>query len=247
MARRSVLVGRLARAVAGSVVILLMAVSVASCSGGSGATASTTTTTTMVATTSSTDAGGIVPGSVGGSVAILGDSITRQGSSVLADVLGSTWDLRVDGKDGYTVLGQTPAGRNLAEGDPEQVIINLGTNDVFFDRYDLPTSAVQMANLLGFFAGARCIHLVTVNEHMGPDPALAPRARTFNESLRRLAAADPRIHLLDVNAVFAAAQADPSVAKPLFDSDTIHPTTNGHRVLAEAYDAALRSCPAPIG
>jgi hypothetical protein len=229
------------RSLPGSLMWLLFVIATTvlgvSCSGSVAAT----TTPTSTSTSTSTSTTGIATVSESGSVAILGDSITQQGESELESALGSVWDLRIDGRPGFTVADQIPAARVLAEGHPGQVIINLGTNDVLHDG-NLPVAADRMEDLLSVFPDTRCIHLVTINENMGTNRMYPSRARELNASLRRLAGADPRIRLLDVSRVFANAVADPSVSKPLF-SDTVHPTSSGQRVLADAYADALRSCP----
>jgi lysophospholipase L1-like esterase len=192
-------------------------------------------------TTQAPLAAGVTIGSGDRSVVVLGDSITYQGISELEGALGSRWNVQIDGTPGYEIAQQLPSGRELAKGGPEQVIINLGTNDVTHGK-DLKTSAAQMSELLAAFSTARCIHLVTINEHMGTNSSYGQRARDLNEAFHAIASTDPRISVLDDNQVFAVAQVDPEVAKPLF-VDTIHPTSSGQHVLADAYASALASCP----
>ena len=175
-------------------------------------------------------------------VAIVGDSITEQGEAVLNEVLGSRWPLEIDGRSGYTIVEQQPAATALADRDPTQVIVNLGTNDVWHGG-DLTTSASDLATLVATFAGATCIHLVTINESMVPNGiSLGARAAEVNQAIRDLAARDPRIHLIDWSAAVAADQSGPQPYGPIV-GDSIHPTKRGQLVLAQLYADSLAACP----
>ncbi len=174
-------------------------------------------------------------------VAIVGDSITEQGRDVLAGELSGEWQLKVDGEPGYTIEQQVPAARTLAESDPSQVIVNLGTNDVL-QGVAISESEAALREVVAAFPRATCIHLVDVNEDMlvvggdGPE-----RARAVNEVIRRVAAEDARIDVVSwagiVDQQLEAGQPDGPILV-----DTIHPSQRGKELLTEAYAEALAAC-----
>jgi len=174
----------------------------------------------------------------------VGDSITAQAKDLLVRSLSSGYHLAIDGRSNYRVAEQLPAAARMAGGDPEQVIINLGSNDV---GSEVPTdeSAASLAEMVALFPAARCVHLVTINESMGvPTAAKGPvLARDLNARIRALAATDPRIRIVDWAQIvrdFEAVNGPGSAT-----SDTVHPTWDGQRVLIAAYQRSLDSCPAP--
>jgi lysophospholipase L1-like esterase len=176
-------------------------------------------------------------------VAVVGDSITERGEAVLGQELSSHWRLRVDGRSGYTVAEQLPAAEALAEGDPSQVVVNLGTNDVI-QGHPAPRVDADLRELVGRFGAADCIHLVTINESMAVGGAdLAAPAREVNQAIRTLASEDPRIDVVDWAGIVRDDEATGRSGGPLL-SDTVHPTERGKVVLAQAYGTALESCAA---
>lgn len=173
-------------------------------------------------------------------VAVIGDSITYVSTSAVSGELGDDWALNIDGRPGYTVADQLPAARALAGNEPVQVVINLGTNDVTADE-ELEPALDALAEMVAQFPSAECIHLVTVSELLGFDrPDILERARTFNAGIRELAAADPRLRVIDWTTALQDAQAaDPDV---VLTEDTVHPSPAGQRLLADLYDQALTGC-----
>jgi lysophospholipase L1-like esterase len=178
-------------------------------------------------------------------VAIVGDSITERGESALRKTLSDDWRLSIDGRSGYTVAEQIPAARALGEQAPTQVIVNLGTNDVM-KGHDLSQSAADLAEVVAAFPAATCIHLVTVNEgiELG-GRSFADRSAELNRSIAELAAADPRIDVVDWSAAVAAYEAGDQADGPIL-TDTVHPSPRGQLALAARYAEALASCPAPV-
>lgn len=177
-------------------------------------------------------------------VAIVGDSITEQGESALRQVLGDDWRLTIEGRSGATIAEQLPAARRVASGLPSQVIVNLGTNDVMRGD-DLGRAADDLQEVVAAFPEATCIHLVTVNEGIVWDgePAAA-RAEELNRSMTELAAAEPRVDVIDWSAVVAAYEAGDQADGPIL-TDTIHPSPRGQLALASHYAEALAACGAP--
>lgn len=177
-------------------------------------------------------------------VAVIGDSITAGSESELRRSLGSDFALTVDGRPGFRVAEQMPAAENAASLPFEQVIINLGTNDVMGADQDLDQSIASMAQMVALFGAADCIHLVTVSEQMISGAVDAPaRAAAFNDGLEAIAASDSRIDLVDWSAIVAEWQAEHP--GELLTSDTVHPTDEGNDLLVDAYATALSECQPP--
>jgi len=173
-------------------------------------------------------------------VALIGDSITAMSATSLHRRLDDDWSVTIDGRPGYRVDQQLDAARRIAARGPEQVVINLGTNDVN-QGVDPASSAAAMVEMVSLFDSARCIHLVTVNESM-LDGNLEVRrsAETLNEAYRAIAARDPRVRIID----WAGMVEDWQAAHPgrSITTDTVHPTDEGIDLLVSAYDEALTSC-----
>ena len=94
--------------------------------------------------------------------------------------------------------------------------------------------------MVATFAASRCIVLVTVDSGL-PRIGASSRARELGASYRALAANDPRIRLVDVDAIRVASEADPRFVGP-FLYDGIHPTAAAHERLAAAYADAIADC-----
>jgi lysophospholipase L1-like esterase len=182
-----------------------------------------------------------VPWRRGPEVVLVGDSITAQSEPVFEDKLGSRWGLTMQGEPGHRSDELLPAVPALAEHHPVQVVVNLGTNDVMQRKDPAETEAALEQLALGF-SGARCVHLVTVNEHMVrlEDPGLTTRITDLNTRIRDLAARhgwdtipwDEIVKMYDVG---------PQPEGPI-TVDTVHPTDYGEHVLADAYGDALDEC-----
>jgi len=173
-------------------------------------------------------------------VAIVGDSITERGAPVLHERLGGEWALAVDGASGFRVAEQLSAAAELASGHPDQVVVNLGTNDVLHGKP--PEAAVaDLRQLVGLFPDARCVHVVTINEQMALVPGdLATPSMALNAGIRALADADPRIDVVDWAGTVRADDADQH--DEALVHDTVHPSARGDRVLADLYADALAGC-----
>lgn len=64
-----------------------------------------------------------------GTVAVIGDSLTRQMSTELPSAFGDDWFVHVDGRDSALFRDQQSVAAAIAATAPEAVAINLGTND----------------------------------------------------------------------------------------------------------------------
>jgi hypothetical protein len=174
-------------------------------------------------------------------VAIVGDSITEMSESTVHAELDPHYHVRIQGRGGYRVEEMEPYGIELAESKPEQVIINLGTNDVL-TNWPSDKSTAALKRVLADFAGARCIHVVTINEAIlsTSSPGVDARAFVFNFGLRQLAA-DERLDVIDWAKAVKDDLAAGSPDGPL-TSDSVHPNATGQKLLATLYHRALDAC-----
>jgi len=178
----------------------------------------------------------------GESVTVLGDSITALGGPVMDEQLGPRYALEVDGQFGATVADRLPAARDLAAGAPDQVVLNLGTNDVVHGG-DLTDSVRNLDAMVALFADARCVHVVTVNTNVTLDGESFPsRAEQLNRAIEALPAAHPNVDVVRWDQMQQAA-VDAGGSPTALTTDGVHPTDEGQRLLVAAYGDALRKCP----
>ena len=172
-------------------------------------------------------------------VAVIGDSITEMSQPTLRTAIRPEWDPTIVGRSGYRVGELQADAEDVVEAQPEQAIVNLGTNDVL-QGYPLDASMEDYRRLLDTFAGARCIHVVTVNEAIVSADGAAERAEAFNERLRVLAE-ERDLEVIDWSGAVrrAVAEGEPDGAVL---SDTVHPTRVGQRLLGDLYADALARC-----
>lgn len=174
-------------------------------------------------------------------VVVVGDSITEGGDPILRRELSPPYHLRIRGRGGYRIEEMEPYAIELATTRPEQVVINLGSNDIL-KSWPAANSAVALSRMLDRFDGARCVHLVTVNEYFAPGDDLTThdRAVALNAEIRRVATS--RGHdVIDWSALvgryLAAGQPDGPITE-----DSVHPTERGQVELAGLYREALDRC-----
>jgi len=173
----------------------------------------------------------------GNTVAILGDSITVLSADAITKAVNGDFEVESTADWGVRIDEQIDPGASIADDDPVQVVVNLGTNNVLQD-YDVVASAEDLAALLDQFDGADCIHLVTVNEQMSrPGLDLKPKAIALNEEIRRLAARRLDTDVIDWNQIIAD-----HAGESILDADTIHPNAAGVALIAEAYRSSIASC-----
>lgn len=174
-------------------------------------------------------------------VALVGDSITELSEPRLRADLGDTYRLRIRARGGYRVDQLEPYAVEVASTRPEQVIVNVGTNDVL-QGWPTASSVTALTRLLDGFRGARCVAVVTVNEQLADpaDAATRDRAVAYNAELRRLAAARGLTVVDWAGAVDAAAAEGPG--GEALTVDRVHPSEAGQRVLARLYRDTLDRC-----
>ncbi len=185
----------------------------------------------------------------GDSVAAVGDSITSLDEPAMRAELGDDYDLFVSGSFGKTVAQVMAQAAVIAPTGYDQVIINLGTNDVI---QGIPTesSMSSMSETIALFDSAECIHLVDLNENMvdaATDRSVSAEATNFNAALRELAATDSRISIIEWSVPTSETLNDAAPPWSTLTTDSIHPTDEGNEVLNDLYDDALSSCGSPFG
>jgi hypothetical protein len=174
-------------------------------------------------------------------VLLLGDSITQGASPVLRGKLGDDYAVHVDGRGGFRVDEMMEAADNASRFPFEQVVINLGTNDVLGSDQDLDASLASLRAMTTRFPEAECIHIVTVSEHMASMTADSPaRAAEFNEGVFALAEDDDRIRVIDWSEIVGDYEREHPDAD--VTNDTVHPTALGNELLVAAYRDALADC-----
>lgn len=180
-------------------------------------------------------------------VVVLGDSITFASVEELQERFADRDDeLTVDARPGFTAEEVLDQARivvdELGDAEAEQVIINVGTNDVLTEVEPGGTldSITEMVEL---FPSARCVHLVTISHRIRDDevPGLADRIEAVNELLENLADDRDDVRILDWNEVLDDPPDDLETAD-LLASDTVHTSPRGEAVLADAYITALDDC-----
>lgn len=173
-------------------------------------------------------------------VAVIGDSITEQGQKAIFNDLSADYKLTVDGKGGFRIDEQLPTAERFATRRFDQVIIELGTNDVM-QKWSLGDSEANLRQIVSMFPDARCVHLVDVNESLSSRTVDAPaRARQLNQAMRGIAASDSRVDIIDWAGIVRRYETvDP--AEPI-TTDGIHPGPTGQDLLVSAYEDALKSC-----
>lgn len=190
--------------------------------------------------------GALLPGPnrSGDSVVVLGDSITEFGQDHLRNDLGDEYELTVDGVFGARTGDRLDAAAAIAATRPDQVVVNLGTNDVVVGT---PLDKVRrdIDTILAELDSVECVHVVTVGENLISDGIPLPRAgAAVNAQLAEVTAEHPNATLMHWDRLQDAAarrRDDPQAL--LFDG--IHPDGDGLAALAEGYADVLSDCGRP--
>lgn len=171
-------------------------------------------------------------------VLVLGDSITDQGQRGLNEELGPLYALSIEGQDNFRLDEQIPAAERWATRPFQQVVINLGTNDSV-QGWPSDQSVASLERLVSLYPNARCIHLTTVNERVRGRSAEGPaRAAAINAAITSMAQSDPRIRVVDWNALVGH-----SVATNVeLTTDGVHPNEPGQQMLIKGYENSLAKC-----
>ena len=184
------------------------------------------------------------PDRSGDSVVVLGDSITEFGQDHLRRVLGEDYELDIDAVFGARTVDRIEAATAIAVTGPDQVVVNLGTNDVVVGT-PLDKFRHHMDTLLGHLDDVECVHVVTASENLVSDGIELPIAgRALNAELADVVSGHPNAQLLHwgrLQDATALRRDDPQA----LTFDGIHPDGDGLAVLAEAYAGVLDDCGRP--
>jgi hypothetical protein len=175
-------------------------------------------------------------------VILLGDSITEVTSKLVQDSLSGQFNIRIRGRGGYRIEEMEPYAIELATTRPEQVVINLGTNDVL-KNWPMAQSIEGINRLLDQFAEVRCVHIVTVNELIAlpaDDQAINQRSLFLNLAIHQIARSR-NIKVIDW-AKNLHTEANAGYPRGELTSDSIHPNGLGRQRLIQLYRDSLRSC-----
>lgn len=178
------------------------------------------------------------------SVAIWGDSITTQSTQTMA-ALEATREVTAFGLAGFQADAVAWWAPTIADARPDQVIVNLGTNDAWIGVSGGPPTPAQTRTSieaqLAAHPQARCRFVVTVNARTAPSAAYQERANAINAEYRAMPGAGNRIGLVDWDAYLGAHVAGGGAVSDLISADGIHPTTAGFTALAGLYRDAIEA------
>lgn len=181
----------------------------------------------------------------GDEVLFVGDSITDWYRRPIQRAIGGTYGLTIVARAGATAEQMLPEAQARRDLDPDQVVINLGTNDINTGGSPERTEA-EIRRIADQFPDAACIWVTTVNSNVPvPGGGASPAADELNARLADWAATDDRIDLIDWDRIVTEdIEADPPRGTPL-TRDTVHPNEAGTSRLIRAYRKAIDGCGRP--
>lgn len=183
-------------------------------------------------------------------VAVNGDSITYLATPAIENTLDPkyAWTVSAHSGDRFTDRVSALEGQiNDPQGPPKDIIINLGTNDVF--QYNAwgdqwQEGLNQIASIAGF-SGA-CVIFVNVSRYAADySDSNNSTAEQINLAINRLVAQDPNFHLLDWDGfIHQGTNFDQYIATAGAFGYDVHPNQAGQQALANLYLQALQQdCP----
>jgi len=176
-----------------------------------------------------------------GRVLVFGDSITDISASMLHERFDPSFTMTVSGVGGARATERVASAQELTDRRPEQLIIELGTNDVL-QGTSLDDAIGAVTKIATSFPGLRCVHVVNINEQMVSfsQPDLPQRAADMNRRIRA-AAEQHGWDVVEWNTIVDRYEAAHEPDGPL-TTDTVHPTAIGQELLANAYDDVMQGC-----
>ncbi|NLA34698.1 MAG: SGNH/GDSL hydrolase family protein [Actinobacteria bacterium] len=195
-------------------------------------------TQALAAATCALIATGCIGGSEGG-VTLLGDSITSLASLDVTERLRDFDSVKDNAVWGIRVDEQIPTAEEIADRRPDQVVLNLGTNDVVQGR-DSAAIIEDYGTVLDLLDDISCVHVVTLNEHMKDDSTLGAKAAEVNVGIRALAAEHDNVTVTEWSQIFAY-PAD----NGLLMEDKLHPNEEGAKKLGGVMAMMAQSCDLP--
>jgi lysophospholipase L1-like esterase len=172
------------------------------------------------------------------SLAFYGDSITVLASDDVMTALDDTHRLGALGASGFKAEGLGWWADSIGASRPDQVVVNLGTNDAWLGGPTAAQTRASVVDQLAAFTTASCRWVVTVNAQTTPTTSYAGRAAAIDAEYRALPAPGNRIGVIDWDAYLADYVATTGPISDLIDADGIHPTPAGLTALAGLYEDA---------
>jgi len=176
-----------------------------------------------------------------GPVVFVGDSITDQARPLIESRFGVDDD-RLKAVPGKTIDDMMDAARGLAATSPPQAVIDLGTNDVLANEPAEPSGAA-LTQMVELFPSARCVHLVTINEHMlSPTYGnVGATAAALDQQMQSIAQSHPNVRIIDWDKVVLDYDAAGDPNGPI-TIDTVHPSALGQQMLVDAMQRSVDGC-----
>lgn len=174
----------------------------------------------------------------GGTVALIGDSITDLSRQPLTDALGTDHRVEIVGKFGARSDQVVEETKVIAASKPNAVIINVGTNDAL-QQVPPEQSGTVLQQLLDETDGVGCRYLVHIGEGITDIATGASRtaeAEALNERIDEVAERND-VGVIRWNDVVADHGGTDELT---FDS--VHLSEKGIVLLAQAYGDALDDC-----
>ena len=178
-------------------------------------------------------------GIIGGSdaVVLFGDSLTVLVTDEVVAKAGGDYEVTSTATWGSASTRRLDPAAKVAASSPDQVVVNLGTNNVL-QRHDPTATNEDLSTLLDLLADVPCIHLVTVNEQINYlGQSYTTEAAAINAHIRELAARRLNTDVIDWNQIVKDHAAD-----DIISNDTVHPNPAGVSLLTKAYLDALGTC-----
>lgn len=182
----------------------------------------------------------------GPKVAVNGDSITNLSTTDIQAALAPNYAYNVLGQNGYTIADALPSLQTMLtdpEGAPQDVIVNLGTNNVLRQDTLWPWELAAEVQML---ANTPCVVMVNVSTYADVFPVLSgdpPMADDINTAINQAVATHPNFHLLDWNTFVHTGN---NFNLYVFQGDLgflglVHPNADGQAALASMYVQALQT------
>jgi lysophospholipase L1-like esterase len=174
-------------------------------------------------------------------LAFIGDSITDQARPALTGAFPADDAIDIEAVPGRKFSEMLPFAVQAAQANPDEAVINLGSNDVLLGESDSVTFPAMDA-MYDAFATTPCVTLVTVNQHFIFGSDQAGHAERINDRIRQAAAAHGW-SVVDWNKIVEDDLAAGSPSGPL-TTDSVHPSPTGQRVLVDAIHDRVEQCQA---
>jgi hypothetical protein len=158
--------------------------------------------------------------------AFVGDSITYISGHAISKAFKRYEVIGFAATPGADMAYMLPTVKNIAATNPFVFVIELGTNDAY---YNIPDWQTHFNNEVAAITSVHCVVLLTVNPNLGPS------APGLNQAMYYATLSHRNIHELDWGNIQLQ---NPAWLGP----DHVHPTPAGSRVMATLEWRAARGC-----